>query len=49
MANGSGEQDRLQVLIGTWSTKGWTRATPGAPSARLEAVDTYEWLPGGFA
>jgi hypothetical protein len=40
---------RLAALAGRWRTEGSTRATDGAPGARIEAVDTYEWLPGGFA
>src|SRR5215204_5279006 len=43
------EHERLSVLIGVWRTEGWTREAPGAPSARIDAIDTYEWLPGGFA
>jgi len=42
------EHERLEVLIGRWKTEGWTREAPGAPAARIDAVDTYEWLPGGF-
>ena len=45
--SGSGHE-RLRVLVGTWKTEGWTRETAGAPAARIDAVDTYEWLPGGF-
>jgi Protein of unknown function (DUF1579) len=37
----------LDPLIGTWNTEGWTREGPGAPAVRIDAVDTYEWLPGG--
>jgi Protein of unknown function (DUF1579) len=37
----------LEALIGTWNTEGWTRAAPGTPAVRIDAVDTYEWLPGG--
>jgi hypothetical protein len=37
----------LEALIGIWNTEGWTREGPGAPAARIDAVDTYEWLPGG--
>jgi Protein of unknown function (DUF1579) len=40
---------RLAPLVGRWRTQGWTRASADAPRARIEAVDTYEWLPGGFA
>jgi len=45
----SGEHERLAVLVGRWKTEGWTREEPGAPAARIDATDTYEWLPGGFA
>jgi hypothetical protein len=40
---------QLELLVGRWRTQGWTRPTPAAPRARIEAVDTYEWLPGGHA
>lgn len=39
---------RLESLVGRWRTKGWTRETSEGPAARIEATDTYEWLPGGF-
>jgi hypothetical protein len=42
------EHERLAVLIGRWKTEGWTKETPEAPAARIDAVDAYEWLPGGF-
>ena len=48
MADDSGsEHTRLAALVGTWETEGWTRAAPGVPAARIDALDTYEWLPGG--
>jgi Protein of unknown function (DUF1579) len=40
---------RLEALIGRWRTTGWTRQTAESLAARIEAVDTYEWLPGRFA
>jgi hypothetical protein len=43
------EHERLEALIGRWKTEGWTREGPGTPAARIDAVDTYEWLTGGFA
>jgi hypothetical protein len=43
------EHERLEVLVGRWSTEGWTRERPGSPRAKIDATDTYEWLPGGFA
>jgi Protein of unknown function (DUF1579) len=43
------EHQRLAVLVGRWKTEGWTREAPGEPAARIDAADSYEWLPGGFA
>ena len=43
------EHKRLDALIGRWKTDGSTREMPGAPGVKIDAVDTYEWLPGGFA
>jgi hypothetical protein len=34
----------LEALIGKWKTQGWTTTDP---PQRVDAVDTYEWLPGG--
>jgi hypothetical protein len=45
----SAEHERLAVLVGSWRTGGWTREAPGAPAARIDATDSYEWLPGRFA
>jgi Protein of unknown function (DUF1579) len=39
--------EHLDALIGRWRTEGWTSEAPGAPAARIDAVDTYERLPGG--
>jgi hypothetical protein len=41
--------ERLAALIGRWKTDGLTKETPEAPAAKIDAVDTYEWAPGGFA
>jgi hypothetical protein len=43
------QNERLGALVGRWKTEGWTIAADGAPPLRIDAVDTYEWLPGGFA
>jgi Protein of unknown function (DUF1579) len=40
---------RLQMLVGTWKTEGWTGATEGVPAERIDAIDTYEWLVDGVA
>jgi Protein of unknown function (DUF1579) len=45
----SNEHERLEALVGRWRTQGRTRETAEAPAARIEAVDTYEWLPGRHA
>ena len=48
MANEAVEAiDRLDVLIGNWKTDGLTTEGPGAPAQQVDAVDTYERLPGG--
>ena len=43
-----GEHERLAALIGRWKTDGWTKETSEAPAVKIDAVDTYEWPPGGF-
>jgi hypothetical protein len=39
-------QQRLVALVGRWRTVGRTIGARGVP---IDAVDTYEWLPGGLA
>ena len=39
--------ERLDALIGRWKTEGWTTEAPGRQADRIDAVDTYERLPGG--
>jgi hypothetical protein len=47
----AGEPDaalgRLEALIGRWKTEGRTIDPSGAPSDQIDAIDTYERLPGG--
>jgi hypothetical protein len=43
------EHERLAALLGRWRTRGWTRETAATPAIAIDAVDTYEWLPGRFA
>jgi hypothetical protein len=43
------KHERLAQLVGRWRTKGRTIATPEAPEAVIDALDTYEWLPGRFS
>jgi len=40
------EHMRLQALVGRWKTTG--RTDPSAGDAEINAIDTYDWLPGGF-
>jgi hypothetical protein len=40
----SAELERLDALIGRWKTEG---QTTGVPADRIDAIDTYERLPGG--
>jgi Protein of unknown function (DUF1579) len=50
MTTGPGvEHERLALLVGHWKTQGWTRETRGSPAVRIDATDTYAWLPCGFA
>lgn len=37
------EHDRLDVFVGRWHTEGEI-----VGGGRLQAIDRYEWLPGGF-
>jgi Protein of unknown function (DUF1579) len=39
--------ERLEVLIGRWKTEGQAIDASGAPADQIDAVDTYERLPGG--
>src|SRR4029450_10717583 len=39
--------ERLEVLIGRWKTEGQTIDASGAPPEEIDAIDTYERLPGG--
>jgi hypothetical protein len=42
----SARTERLAALLGRWRTRGRTRETAEAPAIEVDAVDTYEWLPG---
>jgi hypothetical protein len=43
------EEKRLAALVGRWRTRGRTVEMRGSGAAVIDAVDTYEWLPGGHA
>ncbi|AWP27576.1 DUF1579 family protein [Paenibacillus sp. Cedars] len=40
--------ERLNVFVGKWNTEGVIKASPSGAADVLKAVDTYEWLPGGY-
>lgn len=42
------EHKLLNIFVGKWNTEGQIKSTSSSPASRLTAVDTYEWLPGGF-
>jgi hypothetical protein len=46
--NPRAEQRRLEILVGTWKTVGTQYETELGPSAKVEAIETYEWLKGGM-
>ena len=48
MADESGAAlERLDALIGKWKTEGRTADASAVPADRIDAIDTYERLPGG--
>jgi hypothetical protein len=42
------EQEKLGVFLGRWHTTGKVAAAASAPAPRVDAIDRYEWYPGGF-
>jgi uncharacterized protein DUF1579 len=42
------EHQRLAAFVGTWNSEGEAQQSPYGPAGKLSAVETYEWLPGGF-
>jgi hypothetical protein len=42
------QTERLEVLVGRWSSAGWMVPGPSEPAIRITGTDTYEWLAGGF-
>src|SRR5436190_5572558 len=39
--------ERLDVFLGVWRTTGHQYASEFGPAARVDALETYEWLTGG--
>lgn len=39
---------QLDFLVGTWRVVGTTEEGPAGPAGTTEAVETFEWLDGGF-
>jgi hypothetical protein len=42
------EHQRLGAFVGTWNSDGQAQESPYGPAGKITAVDTFEWLPGGF-
>jgi Protein of unknown function (DUF1579) len=42
------EYRRLDVFVGNWSMEGQQYDGPFGPNAKVVAVESYEWLAGGF-
>jgi hypothetical protein len=42
------ELTRLDIFVGTWNMEGQQYEGPFGPAAKISAVETYEWLIGGF-
>lgn len=36
----------LEALVGVWNTTGEIHPVGASPAGRLEATDSYEWMPG---
>lgn len=43
------QNKKLDVFIGKWHTKGEIFDIHGAVVGKVDAIDTYEWLPGQYA
>ena len=43
----SPENERLNVFVGKWHTTG--EVASSKPALKIDAIDTYEWLPGGYS
>jgi hypothetical protein len=42
------EHSRLNVFVGKWKMEGEQYDSPFGPAAKITAVQTYEWLTGGY-
>lgn len=42
------DHKRLEIFVGTWHMEGQQYAGQFGPAAKVTAVNTYEWLTGGF-
>ena len=42
------EHQKLSAFVGTWNSEGTSQESPYGPAGKVSAVETYEWLPGGF-
>jgi hypothetical protein len=42
------ELERLNSFVGVWETVGTITGDPSGEPMPFTAIDTYEWLPGGY-
>lgn len=42
------EYERLDMFVGNWNIEGQQYDGPFGPEAKIVAVESYEWLAGGF-
>ncbi len=42
------EHKKLGVFLGRWHTTGELAASSSSPAEKIDAIDTYEWYPGGY-
>jgi hypothetical protein len=45
---GGPAHERLDVFVGKWQLEGLQLEGPMGPASEIDAVETYEWLPGGY-
>ena len=49
LQNQARENEKLNVFLGKWRTVGNIYDQKGSVTGKVDAVDTYEWLPGEYA
>lgn len=47
MSDAAADMRAFEPVIGRWRTSGTVLDEHGAPTAKIEGIDEYEWMPGG--